>query len=1128
LGTTSYTNLSPADKTYLHTAACTLGMLAYNIDRAQRFDPSNLQNDSGGTMFELAANLYALMNGIVDEANGDFEVLPKQRLQTYGYNINGTYVQDYNPRDYDLVPPEAFLAKLREVYLNDSSVPDPLNKDELRLAELIINHFQIRRDRTYGFRSSPAANTWNYNPYITYAIGNDNGRELQLWSSACDPNIFTFQDLPPLRVSGRDGAVQTFTNFDTASEEVVRARLSMSRLCGTIIPPIGTRDLPGDTSFPPRKMQASLTAYTQNPNARLLMEHIPRTTVSGGGGGSREVPVDGIPESNSGNNGFSINPGGGGTRASELYFGDRVNIGGGQEILRQDSFMRASVAPKWPALYYLFPEFNHDHDGAILEGTLPNSDSDDVDHRQPDGALVERGGTQPMLAGFQPWAEPYITDSYIRTANTGVTYRVVDSISPAIPGSAPPTPQTTSTGDTIVGYQVDTTFNNTFDSARSQPVTFRYRTYSFPIEDRPVASIALQPRRLPPSVAATPAALNDNPQWELPVFRQDYSGSAQNVPVNRIMAPNGDSTRGRTVVIPFLDRVLFNGREWMPVRVMDIDIGMLRRTQPSNQVTGNTDDAPNDSWLPASGIVYAFREDAVREDAINRPATASRICEGGVNGGNVFCTDVRNASVSNQVDPPLQNQGVSVKAVDFVPDPERRPHGFRLRNGSQLTRSNNLADTRGLSFFTDNPIYIMGHYNLHQTGSNDSGTPPNDTNRTEEFTQRLPDDAPYTEAQFYTDRRTADRNFAEIGLDRWRPSEILADAVTILSNTFCDGSILDTFMTAGNGGTTVINTTTVSGNTVTESNSTLPNNLIYPYRQMLGDTGGANVYNNTNNVAGSALYGSGSGASGAVGCQNNGRTSFLNQNRPNSNLPTSTVGSGGSAVTLSWEWLRENPYDRFSPVKISRNGDGLVIPPTDVASGRSADERQRPMVPVGYSQLGTSYDYYNISTGSCRPLQVADNTRINSIIVSGIPPSRNGQSYGGLHNFPRLLEDWRPQECPYPSTPPASTKNLWLAGSFLQLNFSNYATAPFDAKAWEPAASLAGGEQNRHYDAPNRLWGYDVALQIMPAGPAAARFVTPGRDRSEFYNEPAANDPYIRNLCLAAPDSVIPDADCPS
>jgi hypothetical protein len=1123
---TSYRNLSPADKTYLQTAACTIGMLAYNIEQVQKFDPGNLANDRDGTVVRLANALSDLMNGIVNEAEGDFEVLPKQRLATYGYSVDGSYsATNYNPRDYDLVPPEAFLAKLREFY-SDSGVNDPLNMPELRLAELIVGHFQIKRDRTYGFRASPAANTWNYNPYITQQIGDATPNQLQLWSSACDPNIFVIQrPFFGLDKSGQNGAEGSLQNFsETRLPGYIR--LPLSRLCGTVIPPLALRDYPGDTGFPPRMTSAGYKGYTtgsDNPKDCLPLNFIPQVPAATTSLDNRPLPngLKPSPGDGPGRGDFDILPSRNcNSSVSAPYDGDPDRRGKADDkIFRQDTFMRASVAPKWPSLYYLFPQFDHDQYGDLITGTIPNTDSDKVDHRQPNGVLTEPDGTSILLAGFQPWPEPYITDLYIQkeTVNADVIYRVVDSVSPAV--AAPPSPQRTSAGDTILGYQVDVpqpgwTPSSIVDTSNN-PVTFAYRTYAFPAADRPVERVALQPRKLPAGVVpGTPVALNDSPEWQLPVFPQDYSTSNQNVPVNRILAPNGDRTRGITVVIPFLDRVLFNGREWMPVRVMDIDIGMLRRNRPRNQVAGNTDDAPNDIWLPASGIIYAFREDAVREDAINRPDTAPAICPGGVNGANLRCTDVRNADPARQVDPPLADQGISLKPVDFVPDPDRRPHGFRLRNGSQLTRSSSLSgvsptDARGLSFFSDNPVYIMGHYNLHQKGADDSGTPPNDGDRVEEFTQKLPDARPYEPRDFYELRQTKDPDFAEADKDRWRPSEILADAVTILSNTFCDGSALDTFMTAGVRDAAIISPTTLSGGPVTESNATL-GNLIYPYRQMEGDNGGASVYNNSDPRAGSALYGSGRDNSGILGCKNGGQTSFLNQNRPNTPLPTRRLGTGGAAVTLSWEWQRENPYDRFSPVKISRNGNGLIIPPT--TTGRTGGDAQKPMVPIDYN-LG----YYNsrLNTGDKRPLQPAESTRVNSIIVSGIPPSRVSQSYGGLHNFPRMLENWRVVPCC--GTP---DENLWLAGSFLQLNFSNYATGPFDVKFWEPGASVSASEENRHYDAPNRLWGYDVALQNLPAGPAAARFVTPGRDRSEFYNEPAANDPYIRNLCLAAKGTV--------
>ncbi|MGC8713849.1 MAG: hypothetical protein ACP5RH_15785, partial [Leptodesmis sp.] len=82
-------------------------------------------------------------------------------------------------------------------------------------------------------------------------------------------------------------------------------------------------------------------------------------------------------------------------------------------------------------------------------------------------------------------------------------------------------------------------------------------------------------------------------------------------------------------------------------------------------------------------------------------------------------------------------------------------------------------------------------------------------------------------------------------------------------------------------------------------------------------------------------------------------------------------------------------------------------------------------------------------------------------------------------------------------------------------NFSNYATAPYDEDVVEPAQDSNSFEVVDYNSPPNRLWGYDVALQMAPASPAARRFVTPGVTRNEFYTEPASNDPYMQNLCNA-------------
>lgn len=482
--------------------------------------------------------------------------------------------------------------------------------------------------------------------------------------------------------------------------------------------------------------------------------------------------------------------------------------------------------------------------------------------------------------------------------------------------------------------------------------------------------------------------------WLLPNQAQTNIANA-NVSPNLIEAPDGTAR-----AVGFLDRALFNGREMMTARVLDVDLGMLR----SRGSTGTN----NQPWLPIGGIVYAFREDAVREDAIARPPGGLAPTQTSITGNNVG-TDPTLFTTAEGIQ-------ISTKPVDYVPDPERRPHGFRLRNGVQLKRNASFnipaADNiRGLSFISDDPVYIQGNFNLHQTGNDDTvGT------RIEEFNEPLVPGLGagglYTQSQFYG-RTNRNANFAQPANDRWRPSEILADGITILSDNFCPGSIEDTFTSAG-------------GNSVT-----------------------ASVYHNP----ALGLW--------APGCANASRTSFLNQNRPQT----------------SSTWMRQIAWDPTSPIESDRNG--------------------RPLLANGNTYSG-NYDAFNTD----KPLMSAADTTINSIIVSSLVPSRAQQSYGGLHNFPRFLENW-------------GGRNLWINGSFMQLNFSNYATAPFDQDAWEPGASVSSSEFIQYYSPPNRIWGYDPALQLAPAGPAAARFITTNRNRNEFYTEVPGNDPYINRLCTA-------------
>ncbi|PIG91375.1 hypothetical protein CSQ79_22065 [Gloeocapsopsis sp. IPPAS B-1203] len=481
---------------------------------------------------------------------------------------------------------------------------------------------------------------------------------------------------------------------------------------------------------------------------------------------------------------------------------------------------------------------------------------------------------------------------------------------------------------------------------------------------------------------------------------------------NNWLLPNTTTTTNRiniirdnttAVGIPFLDKGMFNGREMMGLRVLDIDLDLLR----INTISGVTDDA----WLPKGGIVYAFRTDAVREDGISRPAGS-----------------FMNANTPQ--DPPITAaNGITIKPVDYYADPDRRPYGFRLRNGIDLRRINpsnnsfNIPDNenvRGISFISDNPVYIQGNFNLHRLASN-TGT------RLEEFTQTLNDNY----SNFYS-RNTLDSRFARPNDDAWRPSEILADAITILSNNFCDGGIQDSFTTAGSG----------SGAQITSAEST--------------------------------DYGCPSGSSR--------RTSYLNQNRPRNSL-----GAGQY-------WLREN-NEANSPIRISVNGNPMYC---------STNTSPCPDSNVRDYSIGDSRSYYPFSDGKSRNDASNDDIRVNAIIISGIVPSQAQQSYGGLHNFPRFIENW-------------NGRNLYISGAFLQLNFSTYATAPFDQDDWESklVRDPQSAELIQYYAAPNRRWGYDVGLQYAPAGPVSRRFVTPGTTRSEFYRELDVNDPYIKQLRCA-------------
>ncbi|MGG6270217.1 hormogonium polysaccharide biosynthesis protein HpsA [Leptolyngbya sp. AN03gr2] len=1071
----SFSTLSVADKTYLQTAACTLGMLAYNVDRIQKFDPSaisgtNAPNDKdlGGSgankrrlMAKLGRDLWALMDGVNNpvETSGrtvNPEVLPKEQLRTYNYSA-ATATPDssrYRPEDYERVPPEAFIAALRQYLLSQAGgglkPDDPNFIEEIRLAETIMLHHQIRRDRTYGFKPSPS-----FGRYAVFPAGVLNPVSM---ATACDPDQFVF-------TPGTQGDAVLSTNMAGSFAEPTISRAS------TVL------------------SSNSLTAVPLPANPNDYFEIFPRP---------QQPNVNGF--------GVALSQ----YRLALSRLCGTLDASGNQ------------VLPKFPALYYLFPEVDHGYRGAAAS-------VDGFDHEQPDN---------------EPYTARYVAgdpnqDNYIGLINA--RFERIDTTRAAGRAGYP---------SPVFPAPSDPTAKAAYDELSRRPSS----NAVFPVADLSVSSIALTPRPLN--------------QWKLPYlnepkaydittagrgFRTSTSDSAGSVHTNdkANFSPNLILKDDLTpIAVPFLDRAFFDGRQLMLVRTLDIDLGMLRSTRLG---------ATNDVWLPMSGIVYAFREDAVREDAISRPTCAASVtnCETNIqNPANPTDPRVRPANSTATTLSAGQN-GISTKAIDPYPDPERRLHGFRLRNGVQLMRNrsfqgtsgfiNEADNSKGLSFFTDQPVYIQGNFNLHQDGNDDTmGT------ILEEFRTPLADNY----SNFYT-RSDTNLDFAKPERDRWRPSEILADSITILSNGFCDGSIADTFLQyRGTEITQGLGTTATSRYPVPDAD----------VLTVATDTGDPNIRGASSNRSYYHNPAEGLFDPGCAGIPNRttNYTSFHNQNRPARSLNTKTAGTRSG-----WDWVRENSrydavanrrpdtldtanfgiatghwVDMTAPVKISRSGHPLVVRPRDTTTAVGDAARSEPLPPIPYNialrqSAATPRVYYNYGTNITNGVNASFGnvdhrfetlvrslaTRVNSIIVSGISPSRPQQGYGGLHNFPRFIERWEiDNNNPIP---------LNFLGSFIQLSYTNYATAPFELEDLEPGANSSprqtdpAQENIIYYDPPARRWGYDVALQYSPASPAAARFVTASKNRSEYYVEPPANDPYIANLCEAAKTALSLNTNCP-
>ncbi|MBD2208417.1 hypothetical protein H6G27_00845 [Nostoc linckia FACHB-104] len=220
------------------------------------------------------------------------------------------------------------------------------------------------------------------------------------------------------------------------------------------------------------------------------------------------------------------------------------------------------------------------------------------------------------------------------------------------------------------------------------------------------------------------------------------------------------------------------------------------------------------------------------------------------------------------------------------------------------------------------------------------------------------------------------------------------------------------------------------------------------------------------------------------------------------NKPRLTVDAAGNKVIIPW----------FIP-----KADGTYEPVLQINTPFDTDTDTTQQNTLGI--VGTNNKHENW-------LQVAlpsTGTTFNVIIASGDTPARSTEDNGGLHNFPRFLENWNPTGGAgdaYPSI---------ITGSFMQMKRSTYANAPFLPTFTNSTYAIENSTGKLpFYMPPTRQWGYDVALLSQSPDLFAQKLVRiPDDSPDEYVREVGRDDNWVKNLLCAkkADDTYAVDAD---
>ncbi|MBD2500875.1 hypothetical protein H6G83_09660 [Anabaena azotica FACHB-119] len=200
------------------------------------------------------------------------------------------------------------------------------------------------------------------------------------------------------------------------------------------------------------------------------------------------------------------------------------------------------------------------------------------------------------------------------------------------------------------------------------------------------------------------------------------------------------------------------------------------------------------------------------------------------------------------------------------------------------------------------------------------------------------------------------------------------------------------------------------------------------------------------------------------------------------------------------------------------------------------------VLPQDTNNFNTLINFADNLAKNTRWLPIPTASTFNLIIAAGDTPIRVGypataasagspaiagrpeyEINGGLHNFPRFLENWNGVDSN-------------ITGSFIQFKRSAYATAPYQmlmvdspTATTSNSTSLFGRDDNSRYKTdsaiggsapyympPVRKWGFDVALLSQNPDLFAQRFVIPTTDPpDEFYREVSRDDSWVHTLLCA-------------